>query len=303
MKSKALKPIQHRIEYILLLWTRRIVWQMPLASVLKIADAVGTITFRVLKIRRRVAEENLRAAFPEKSAAEIEKIALGAYRHMSRTSFELVHSPVEKKEDVLRRVRFMNRELLDKALAAGKGAVLLTGHFGNWELFGSALAHAGYPVSFVVKEQKNKWTDAVINRFRTACGAEVIPLGLAIRGVIRNLRANKFVALVADQDAGRRGVFVRFFGRPSSTAIGPAALALRTGAPILFGYAVREGTSRHVFYAEALPVPAGLSEEETVRSVLQEYSDRLERRIRERPDHWFWMHKRWKTRLRGETDS
>jgi len=297
MKSRTLKKTRHYIEYALLILACRIVRKMSLAAALRTANALGDATFRILRIRRCVTEENLRAAFPEKRPGEIEEIARSAYRHAARTGIELIRGPAEGKEGLLGRVRFVRRELLDEALEAGRGAVLLTGHFGNWELFGAALVHAGYPVSFVVREQNNRMTDRVINGIRTQTGAEVIPLGMAIRGVIRNLRANKFVALVADQDAGRRGVFVEFFGRPSSTAAGPAALAIKTGAPVLFGYAVREARGRHVLYAESIPVPAGLTEEETVRTVLQDYSDQLERRIREHPDHWFWMHKRWKTRI------
>jgi len=265
-------------------------------TALKIADALGWVIFYVLKIRRKVTLENISWAFPDRSEKVRLKIALGAYRNMCRTAFEFIRFPKMKLGHFLSRSRFDQAVLLDETLAEGRGAVLLTGHFGNWEWFGGFLSRLGYPVSFLVKEQHNKAADRVMNRIRAQSGAEIIYLGMAVREVLRALRRNRFVAIVGDQDAGPGGVMVDFFGRPTSTAQGAALFALRTGAPVLFGYGIRSKDGKHRFFGERLQVDrqAG-TEQEAVRALLQEYSCRLESAIRARPENWFWMHRRWKS--------
>lgn len=291
-----MKKIQHWIEYIALLSVIRLIDFFPWRWLHTLGGWLGWLTFCVTRIRRKVTLENLRLAFPEWDTKTRADAALNTYRQMGRTALEFMKLASSRKEEVIQRCDLKHSELLDAALERGKGALLLTGHFGNWELFGSLLAYCGYPFSCIAREQKNPLTDRVINRIRKRSGAKVIPLGVSIREVIRNLRANRFVAIVADQDAGRDGVFVDFFGRPSSTSPGVAALALKTGAVIVFGYAVRQSDGRHRMVMEPFPVPEHpLPKEALEKQILQTYSARLEALVRETPDHWFWMHKRWKT--------
>jgi KDO2-lipid IV(A) lauroyltransferase len=128
-----------------------------------------------------------------------------------------------------------------------------------------------------------------------------IPRGAALRGILKALREKKFVAILADQDAGSNGIFVDFLGRPASTGRGPAAFVLKTQAPIVFCVAIREPNGRHRVEAESLTFdlsqngPA-LSEEEKLKFVTQAWTRVLEKYIRQYPDHWFWMHRRWKTK-------
>ena len=296
MKSRWIKTIQHRIEYAAVLGLLLPVQLLSITTVLKIADKLGSFAFHVIRIRRRVAEENLRVAFPKKSDQEIRNIVHRLYKNLARSGLELIYQGRESKAHMLERCQVVGIEHLESALAHGKGVLLLSGHFGNWELLFATLAKRGYPVSAVAREQSNKQTNEVINGLREKGGLHVIPLGISIRGVIRDLRENKCIVLVADQDAGRDGVFVNFLGRPSSTPIGPAELTLKFGAPIVFTYAVRGRGARHVMHVEPFDLPRGGTHEETVRLVLQQYAERLESCIRRYPDHWFWVHKRWKTK-------
>ena len=292
-----MKRLQHRIEYFALILVIQLVRILPWRWLYRSGGGLGWLTFAVVRIRRTVTLENLKRAFPDWDDRKRRRVALQTYKQMGRTALEFIKLGTASRESIVARCDLIGKALLEQSLACGKGALLLTGHFGNWEMYGSLLAYLGYPFSCIAREQKNPLTDRVINQIRSRSGATVIPLGTAIRGVLRNLRNNLFVAIVADQDAGRDGVFVDFFGRPSSTSPGPAALALKTGASLIFGYAVREPDGRLRCTLEPFPIPdAGLSQADLEKQILQTYSARLEALVRQYPDHWFWMHKRWKTK-------
>lgn len=297
MASKRWKSIQHRVEFIILRGFLIIIWLVPLNTVLMIGDILGWFAFSVLRVRRRVALDNLAYAFPEKSREELEVIAKRAYQNFIKMTIEYMRFPLLDKEEVLSLCRLDCGKELDWIIQNGKGGVLVAGHFGNWELMGSAIAQTGYPISFLVGEQHNKRIDDMMNHHRELMGIHIIHMGVAVRGVIKALRSNGMVALLSDQDAGKDGVFVDFFGRKASTPQGPAVFALKTGAPILFGSAIRLPGGRHRVEGEVLRFDH-LKEitPENIREVSQAYTTALEKSIRAHPDHWFWMHRRWKTR-------
>jgi len=290
------KRIRHRFEYLLTKGIMRFIWLFPWRVAMLLADGLGLFIFKILKIRREVTEQNLRHAFPSKTRQERYEIARNTYRHFARMSFEVIRLARLKREEILSLGVLEDQSLYDEVKKTGKGSILLTGHFGNWELFGAFISQLGYPVSFLVKKQTNPLTDQLLHQFRARVGAEIIPLGPAVRGIIKGLRANRFVAMVADQDAGPGGMFINFFNRPSSTATGPAVLAIRSGAPVVFGYSVRQQNGKYRFISERIHVDykKGLTEQ-NIRSFLKAYSSLLEKVIRAHPDHWFWMHRRWKT--------
>jgi KDO2-lipid IV(A) lauroyltransferase len=178
----------------------------------------------------------------------------------------------------------------------GKGAVCMTGHFGNWEYMGAMVAQH-FPMAFLYQPQNNPYADALIRRTREKVSMRSIPRN-SLRDILKALRQKQFVAILADQDAGRSGIFVNFMGRPASTAQGPAAFVLKTGAPILFVVSLRQRGGKHLVESEALTfddLPAHWSEDEKVLHITQRWSEVLEKYIRLYPDHWFWMHRRWKT--------
>jgi KDO2-lipid IV(A) lauroyltransferase len=297
MASKLRRKLRHRTEYVFLLALMGIVRRVSLKTSHRIANGLGRISFTVLRIRRRVTLDNLRMAFPEKSEKELKGIAFRAYKNFAKMMMEYIRFPIMDRDTVLSLCEVQGRENLDWAVKNGKGAVLVAGHFGNWELMGACLAHMGYPVSFLVGRQKNKLVDDQMNRYREGMGVKLIHMGVAVRGVIRALRSNEWVAMLADQDAHREGVFVDFMGRKASNHQGPAVFALRTSAPILFGSAIRRPDGKHLMVAELLRFD-GLTEvtPENILTVTQAYTALLEKKVREYPDQWFWMHRRWKTK-------
>jgi KDO2-lipid IV(A) lauroyltransferase len=297
MAPKFRRKLKHRTEYIFLLGMMWVVQHVSLKTAHRIANGLGRFAYSALRIRREVTLDNLRRAFPEKSEKEVKTIALRTYQNFTKMVLEFIRFPMMDKETVFSLCTIQDRENLDRLLKNNKGAVLVGGHFGNWELMGAYLALAGYPVSFLVGQQKNKLVDDLMNKYRECMGIKIIHMGVAVRGVIRALWNNGWVGMLADQDAGSDGVFVDFLGRKASNHQGPAVFALRTGAPILFANAVRQPDGKHLILIEILRFDdLKKVTPENIRFVTQAYTNLLEEKIRRYPDHWFWMHRRWKTR-------
>jgi KDO2-lipid IV(A) lauroyltransferase len=215
------------------------------------------------------------------------------------TFVELARMPRSGRAGLSRLVDVEGLEHFDRALCRGKGAVLATGHFGNWELMGAALAQRGYPMNFLVGHQTNRKVDGMLNSLRSSFGIGIVRHGAHVRDVLRLLERNQFVAMLCDHDAGRRGLMITFFGRPASSAQGPASFALRSGAPIIMGFISRQTGGRHkVELTAPLHVRADIDAPSAIAEITQRLADAIEDRVRSRPDHWYWVHRRWKT---GET--
>ncbi len=299
-----MRRLKHWLEYQGVLSLFFLAQTLPLGVVLVLGRLLGKFTFSVLRIRRRVALENLANAFPEKSAVEVKHIARRSYENFGTMVLEYLRLPRLSATELRQCIRFaMPREQnpYEQALALGKGAICMTGHFGNWEYMGALVALMQYPMIYLYQEQNNPHVDALIRDTRTKMNMPSIPRGAALRGILKALREKKFVAILADQDAGSNGIFVNFLGRPASTGRGPAAFVLKTAAPIVFCVAIREPGGRHRVEAELLTFdfsqngPA-ISEEDKLRLVTEAWTKVLEKYICQYPDHWFWMHRRWKTK-------
>ena len=198
-------------------------------------------------------------------------------------------------------------EHIRAAVEAGHGAIMVSGHFGNWEGAGAALKVNGVPLHFLVGEQTNARVDDVINDLRRAQHIGIITRASALKKVLVTLRNNEVVALLADQDARKGGVVVNFLGRPASTVRGPALFAIRAQCPIVPFFIHREGKKhRAAILPPIWPDPAQ-TEEASVHALTQAYTDALALAIQAHPDEYFWPHKRWKstssqtTRSQGTT--
>jgi KDO2-lipid IV(A) lauroyltransferase len=265
---------------------------LPWPGGLAVGAALGDAA-RLLGIRRRVAEANLALAFPERTAAERSAILAAHYREVGRIAAEYARLPEMARsadDSVVGEVH--GREHLESL--RGRGAVVMTGHFGNFELFG-AWATRVNPIDFVVKPLSNPRVEAMVARLRANAGVGVIPLGGSLKHIFRALREGHWVALLADQDARQLGAFVPFFGRLASTPVGPARIALQTGVPMLFGTIRRRPDGRHRMDFDPPYTPAGDPDEANVRALTAWHTARLEREVRAAPEHWFWLHRRWKT--------
>jgi KDO2-lipid IV(A) lauroyltransferase len=268
-------------------------------GVLRLGARVGDLLFDGVGIRREVTLTNLRAAFPEKTEAERTAIARSCYGHFATTAIEFARLPGLTPEERLRHCEVTGVEHIAELAAQGRGAIMLTAHFGNWEWMGSLLPALGYPVHVVAGEQRNRAVGAWIEGVRRSLGEGVLSAIHDLRGILHALGKRQFVAIVADQDAGGDGIFVDFLGRPASTAVGPVRLARRFGAPILMGFSRRREDGRlNVQFLRPFRVPEEGDEEEVLRSFTSRWSAILEEQVRACPEQWFWMHRRWKTQPR-----
>ena len=243
--------------------------------------------------------ENLKRSFPDKDGKELKEIAKRAYRNIAKSLTEYMLFPKLDKARILDLVEFEGLEVFDSALQEGKGAVLVTGHFGSWELMGAAISQKGYPIDFLVGEQHNRLVDNLMNKHRMMMGIGIIKMGAAAKGVIKALKENRFVAMLSDQDAGKDGTIVDFLGFPASTPKGPAAFSLKTNAPMIMGFILRRNGKRQKIILERVePIEKTSDKEEDIKRLTQAYTSVLEKYIRAYPDHWYWLHRRWKSTLR-----
>ena len=269
---------------------------LPAGAARALGRALGGLA-RTAGIRTKVARANLARAFPEKGEAERERILEGAYAQLGLAFIEILRYPLLTEQDfAAMSVHVEGLENIAVARARGKGAVLLSGHFGAFELSGALAARAGQPVRFLVRAQSNPLVDRELQERRRALGVEVGMHGIGVRDALKALRANECVALVADQDAGRNGVFVPFFGIPASTPRGPAEICVRTGAALIPGYLCRnlDGTYEGRLLPPIEPPQTG-DYEADVLALTARHAALLEEWIRARPEQWLWTHRRWKT--------
>jgi KDO2-lipid IV(A) lauroyltransferase len=287
----------HLTEYAALRGAGAALRAMPHAAALGAGAALGSFVYRTLRIRRDVAEANAAAALGlPPGGAEVKRLAHECYRNLGRSMAETARMPILGRAGLERVVSIKGLEHFDRALCDGKGAVLATGHFGNWELMGAALAQRGYPMNFLVGHQTNRLVDAMLNSMRAGFGIGLVRHGAHVRKVLRLLRRNQFVAMLCDHDAGRKGLMISFFGRPASSVFGPASFALRSGAPIMMGFISRDVEGRHqVELTPPLHVRDDLPPSEAIAEATQQLADLIEERVRLKPDHWYWVHRRWKT--------
>ena len=288
--------LRHILEYIAFQFTAFLVELLPLSSAQWLGRRLGRFVFGVLCYRRDVTLSNLRRAFREKTDLELEEIARGAYENIGISLLELLWFPRLTRERVLKAVRFDKPEILTKAYERGKGVLILTAHFGNWELLGQAIyVHFGFPINGLAKTQSNRLVNESIDKRRSRLGPKVIPMETSLRDVLRALRNGELVAIVADQAAPKENVSVEFFGTMVPTHQGPSVFSLKVGSPIVAVFAVRaaDGT----YDARMMEVPSedltGPSEENIVE-LTRRHVKITEDFIRKFPDQWLWMHKRWK---------
>ncbi|MFH1755059.1 MAG: lysophospholipid acyltransferase family protein [Candidatus Latescibacterota bacterium] len=290
------RDFRFKIEYIGVQFLLACVYVLPQSVLRPFGALLGWAAFSVLRIRRSVAINNVRSSL---GSAEhtARAIACRSYMNLGRSLVEFAAFRKFSAEDVRRLVAIEGTEYLEEALHAGRGAVLFTGHFGNWELLAARAVSEGFPFHALVGEQSNRKVDALINSLRQSQHVGVIFQKAGLRQVLRVLADNEFVAILADQDARKRGIFVDFLGRPASTFREPARLAIQCGCPIVTGFIIRQRRGMHLAKIQQPLWPKrNLTGEEAILDLTQSFTALLETFVRDHPDQYFWAHRRWKTR-------
>lgn len=297
MRSPGKRPrwlLEYAALYALFLASRA----TPRRWLIALGRAAGLFAYRVLGIRRGVTLANLAAAFGgERDRRELDRLAARVYSNLGATLMEFAKLHDATPASIRALVDLEGREHLEACLRRGGGAILTTGHFGNWELLGAALTAYGFRTGYLIKDQSNPWVHRLQNEIRRRAGIGVIRQGAAARGILYALRRREFVGILGDQDAGNSGVFLPFLGRPASVARGVAYFAWRAGCPVVFAHILRGADGRHraVFGAPIVADPAW-DEETAVRELTRAHTERLDALVRAHPEHYFWVHRRWKTR-------
>jgi len=243
-------------------------------------------------IRRKVAESQLEDIFPEFSPEKKRRIVRNVYKNMALNVAEIY---LLSDKDLFAKSTFENSEYVQEALARKKGVLVIEGHFGDWEAPCRILPMAGYGLAMITKQQKNHLFDDYTNAIRERQGGTIIDMKNALRGVLEHTRHNDLIGILIDQNAGKRGVLADFLGKPASNWKGTAKIALKFQIPIVPGYVIRNKDRSLTFRFEKMIDPAGLADnEENIMLLIQQMNKSLEDIIRQYPEQWFWVHKRWK---------
>lgn len=305
---KGTRRLRYRLEYLALRVVMGFLAALPLEVAMRLCAAVAAVVIRVAGRLRRIGLTNLAIAFPEKSEPERMAILVASYRNLGRMVAECAHLSRLTPENVRATVgmgedRIWPDEMVP--LLENKGILILTGHFGNWELFAYAYGLFGHPVSLVHQTIKNPFVDAYVEHMRSGGGTRLFRKQEAARAVLRALAERALVVLPLDQNQSRRaGIFVDFFGLPANTSAGLARIALRNDTPIYPAFLIRDGTSaRHrIVFLPRVPIASMADRDSAARELTQRCTAVLESMIRKHPDHWLWTHKRWRTRPLGDPE-
>jgi KDO2-lipid IV(A) lauroyltransferase len=292
-----LKSLSHLGEYLFVRLLAALVRVLPLPAALRLGELLGASLFHVIRIRRGVVLEQLSRAFPEKDRGALLQHGAECYKNLCKIAVETVRCREKDVEEMSRFIQVRGIHHLDRALAGGKGLVVVTFHFGNWELMGSHVARLGYPVNVVVQRIHNPFIDRMVLEMRNGMGMRTIERKRAFKESYRALKKNMIVAFLADQDARENGVFVPFFHKPASTPKGPAILAIRCGAPAATAIMIRRGNGRFEIVIEPIEFEHGGNLEQDVKRFTRTYTTRLEEYVKSYPEQWLWHHRRWKTAL------
>jgi KDO2-lipid IV(A) lauroyltransferase len=287
--------MKHRLEYAIVRALIFAVRLMPYPVVRACGTTLGLTFYTIDRAHRRIAERNLAAAFPTRSPAERRAIARAAFVHFGRLLFELLEFSTLAPASMLERVEFDGEERARLAYAQGKGVLFVTGHFGFWELHAIVHALRIAPIGLLARALDNPQLNQLLEDIRQRTGNVVIYRQGTIRRVMRALQAGQGVAVLIDQHImGRDAIYVDFFDRPAATTSAVAALALRTGAPVVPVFALPIGGGRiRVIYEHPVAPPDSTSED-AVREFTQRCTDVLEMYVRRHPELWLWMHRRWR---------
>jgi Kdo2-lipid IVA lauroyltransferase/acyltransferase len=292
-----------RVEYALFAAARGVMAALPLRKAVGLGVCLGSITAAADRINRPVAMVNLEIAFPQWSREQRQGTLTAMYRNWGRMAGEWCHLNELTRENIGQFAHYEGVENWKRALelSAGRGGFIFTGHFGNFELMIVAHALFGYPVAIVHRPLRNVLIDAEVYRVRTRVGNRMIPRKGAAKEIASLLRGAGVVGIPIDLDV-RRGVFVDFFSKPACTTTSLARLAIATGTPAVPGFIVREGTTSHhrLIALPPLDVVREGDRDEAIRETTQRATRAMEDMIRRYPDHWNWIHRRWKTRPPGE---
>ncbi|MFO0705814.1 MAG: lysophospholipid acyltransferase family protein [Nitrospira sp.] len=287
-----LRRMKYVVEYAAIRLVDLVLQTLPLSWAIGFGERVCVRLPRIIPKRQALILDNLAKALPELSAEDRARIAEAVWRNLGRTAVEFVRIKDFARRPIEDLVTVEGREHMERVLRDGTGAILLTAHFTNWELTGSFVQRLFGSMTAIARPVHNPYVDRWVLRKRRLGGMQVIPAQDAVKASLKCLKAKTFVGILIDQSLST-GLSVEFFGRTAATTTLPAILHIRTGAPVLITYTLREGDRfKQVFQPVHFPpVP---DEAERILIYTRTINELFEQLIRRYPENWFWVHNRWK---------
>lgn len=288
--------MKSKLEYFLLISFQKFFGLIGLQNARQLNSVVAFVFYYLIPVRKKTVFNNLRLAFPNWEEPKIKKTAWENYKSIAVTFIEILLLENLSTYELTNAVNCPNKNLIVNKFNEGKGVILLSAHFGNWEFVALSVAQQiGIPFSVIIKPQSNKFVSDRMNKYRTKWGNKIVPLGMSVRTIYQELKSKKIIAMVADQRGPADGMRVNLFGIQSATYDGPATLAVKTGSPMIYGIGVRQSDYSYLLELEEIDMNnLPENEEEKIKEITQRHTSILERIIRQYPEQWFWMHNRWK---------
>jgi Kdo2-lipid IVA lauroyltransferase/acyltransferase len=295
--------MRRRLEFVLV-WAAVKLLSLPPRSIARRMGAfIGRLALLLTPRLAGVGDLNLRLAFPEKSTVERQQILRQLYRNLGWLLAEFCQMPRYTPETTRSFIRYEGLEHYLAARDEGKGVLILTGHLGAWELSSFYHSLMGYPMSIVIRRLDNPLVDSLVNHIRCLHGNQVLHKDDFARGLLASMRRGETVGILMDTNmTPPQGSFVDFFGQPACTGSGLARIAMKTGARVLPGFLLwQEATQQYVLrFGAPLCLAASGDVEADVLANTALFTKVIEDYIRQYPDQWLWVHRRWKTRPQGE---
>jgi len=294
-KKKLKSGFLQRVEYTLFRTAGSYLRRRPPESILRWGDRLGSLAYRLVGRRTRLAIRNVQRTFPEKGPEECRQIVLACWKHFAWMGLDHLRTARMSLEEIAQRCDVYNRDELDRAVALGRGVVLISAHFGNWELGGNLLMTLGPPVTIVARPLDNALLQRDLAQSRIRPNVELVDRRRAARSLMKVMERQGVAVLLTDQAVKpREGILVPFLGRPAWTTPSPARIALRFNAPISFVFCVPEGDRCRVEFQESIYVDRLPENERTVEAITARINEVVAERVRQQPHLWLWMHDRWK---------
>ncbi|HCL00556.1 MAG TPA: hypothetical protein DHW42_10695 [Candidatus Marinimicrobia bacterium] len=291
---------QYYLEYFLLFWLKKLLPSISHSSRRCLATVTGNIIYTFFPFRRKIVRSNLRRAFPEKSARWHRQTARKCYINFANVYFDLFPVFLQPEDRFDQMIRVVNQEVVDDALQEKRGVLVVLFHFGNWELLADWFARKNYKIAAVAAHLKNPLAHQLIFDARTHNGLKLFRKSRKNNiEILRYLKKDHILYMIADQDARKNGIWIKFFNQWSSSFRGPVLFARRRECPVILGTCLLGKNGRYTIHFERIPmtVPEQFVEESDVHYLTQAYTNYFERIIRENPEQYYWFHRRWKTNV------
>ena len=277
----------HKITYYFLGFISNLVTKLSLRTQIIISQNIASVLYHYIPKRKNVAIKNIQTAFPKCSDIWVANTLKKCYKFFAYNFIQFLALP--KSTDSIK-IQINGQTALDNAIEQGKGVILISSHFGPWEILGHWLGVNNYQLRGVAHKQKNKGANRFFEEKRQLSGIKHIYRKVGVDVLYNILEEKKILGLVSDQDAKNKGIFINFFNKPASTHKGAAIFHLNTNAPMIYGICIQTGFQEYKI--ELIPIT---SVKNTIEDIIQEYTLTLERIIQKYPEQYFWFHNRWKT--------